>query len=170
MSCSRSLVRSLVRSAPTGPSTSALASFHVPRCQLALAEGGSAHICERRALPMRNAVRVARVDVPRCCSSHCLTAGYSASEGTGFFLTGHTQASRIMWALFATGILGLVAPPPRSVVVGAGPAGLATAIALAKRGWPDVQVFDRLPPPPALDDDSSWSDTARFYLIGIGGK
>jgi len=75
-----------------------------------------------------------------------------------------------MWALFATGILGLVAPPPRSVVVGAGPAGLATAIALAKRGWPDVQVFDRLPPPPALDDDSSWSDTARFYLIGIGGR
>ena len=66
--------------------------------------------------------------------------------------------------------LALVAPPPHSVVVGAGPAGLATAIALRKRGWPDVRVFDRLPPPPALDDAATWSDTARFYLIGIGGR
>ena len=61
------------------------------------------------------------------------------------------------------------APPESSVVVGAGPAGLATAIMLAKRGWQNVQVFDRLPAPPGLDDDV-WSDTARFYLIGIGGR
>ena len=71
--------------------------------------------------------------------------------------------------LFAL-VAGLVAPPPKSVVVGAGPAGLATAIALAKRGWPDVQVYDRLPPPPGLENNNAWSDTARFYLIGIGGR
>jgi len=66
--------------------------------------------------------------------------------------------------------LALVAPPTTTVVVGAGPAGLATAISLARRGWKDVQVIDRLPPPPALDDLETWSDTARFYLIGIGGR
>ena len=32
-----------------------------------------------------------------------------------------------------------------------------------------MQVFDRLPAPPSLDDEV-WSDTARFYLIGIGGR
>ena len=61
------------------------------------------------------------------------------------------------------------APPESSVVVGAGPAGLATAIMLSKRGWQNVQVIDRLPPPPSLDDEVG-SDTARFYLIGIGGR
>ena len=72
--------------------------------------------------------------------------------------------------LAATAIVALVAPPPSTVVVGAGPAGLATAIALANRGWPQITVLDRLRPPPPLDDVSSWSDTARFYLIGIGGR
>lgn len=54
--------------------------------------------------------------------------------------------------------------------MGAGPAGLATAILLAKRGWPNIEVVDRLPPPPLTDDTDTWSDTARFYLIGIGGR
>ena len=57
----RPLARSL---SSTGPSTPALASLHVPRCQLAVPDG-SAHICEGRALPIQ------RVDVPRCRSSHC---------------------------------------------------------------------------------------------------
>ena len=54
------------------------------------------------------------------------------------------------------------APPESSVVVGAGPAGLATAIMLSKRGWQNVQVIDRLPPPPSLDDDV-WSER-RYEL------
>eukprot|EP00966_Prymnesium_polylepis_P046244 1071098-Prymnesium_polylepis.1 len=66
--------------------------------------------------------------------------------------------------------LGLVAPPSNTLIVGAGPAGLSTAIALARRGYKNIEVVDRLPPPPALDDTDTWSDTARFYLIGIGGR
>ena len=33
-----------------------------------------------------------------------------------------------------------------------------------------MEVIDRLPPPPGVDDEGTWSDAARFYLIGIGGR
>lgn len=36
-------------------------------------------------------------------------------------------------------------------------------------GWL-AKVLDRLPPPPAVDDAAAWSDTARFYLIGINAR
>ena len=57
-----------------------------------------------------------------------------------------------------------------ATIIGAGPAGLATAIMLAKRGMNDIHVYDRLPAPAASDDASVWSDTAKFYLIGLGGR
>lgn len=57
-----------------------------------------------------------------------------------------------------------------TVIVGAGPTGLATSIMLARRGWTDIHVYDRLGPPPEPDDDQIWSDTARFYLVGLGGR
>jgi 2-polyprenyl-6-methoxyphenol hydroxylase-like FAD-dependent oxidoreductase len=75
-----------------------------------------------------------------------------------------------MLLIVAAGMLGLVAPPSSTVIVGAGPAGLATAISLARRGFENIRVVDRLPPPPALEDTEMWGDTARFYLIGIGGR
>ena len=57
-----------------------------------------------------------------------------------------------------------------ATIIGAGPAGLATAIMLAQRGMNDIHVYDRLPAPAASDDASVWSDTAKFYLIGLGGR
>ena len=31
-------------------------------------------------------------------------------------------------------------------------------------------MYERLPAPAASDDSSVWGDTARFYLIGLGGR
>uniref|UniRef100_A0A6U4L0R6 FAD-binding domain-containing protein n=1 Tax=Phaeomonas parva TaxID=124430 RepID=A0A6U4L0R6_9STRA len=62
------------------------------------------------------------------------------------------------------------APPKHAVVVGAGPTGLATAILLAKRGWQNVTVYDRLAPPPPPGDAEAWGDAERSYNIGINGR
>ena len=60
--------------------------------------------------------------------------------------------------------------PPSSIIVGGGPAGLATAIMLARRGWSNILVVDRLAPPPEPDDEAVFSDTSKFYLIGLGSR
>ena len=58
-----------------------------------------------------------------------------------------------------------------TIVCGAGPAGLLTAIMLAQK-FPNkkVSVFDRLGAPPSPTDDAVWSDVAKFYLIGLGAR
>ncbi|KAJ1444447.1 hypothetical protein M885DRAFT_552926 [Pelagophyceae sp. CCMP2097] len=70
----------------------------------------------------------------------------------------------------ASAASAMLAPPARSVVIGGGPSGLLTAISLRRRGFANVEVLDRLPPPPQLDDEAAWDDTARFYLIGLNGR
>ena len=60
-------------------------------------------------------------------------------------------------------------PPKKPVIVGSGPAGLACAIMLAKRGWSNIQVYDRLGEPPAITSDE-WKDAERSYLIGLNGR
>ena len=57
-------------------------------------------------------------------------------------------------------------------VVGGGPAGLASAIMLARRGYKDVQVFERLSMPAKPDDEGTWSDfeNERSYNIGVNGR
>mmetsp|Transcript_35322 Transcript_35322/g.56749 ORF Transcript_35322/g.56749 Transcript_35322/m.56749 type:complete len:570 (-) Transcript_35322:2874-4583(-) len=61
------------------------------------------------------------------------------------------------------------AAPSRTVVVGGGPAGLACAIMLARRGWTNIEVWERLPRPPA-PTAGEWGDPNRSYCIRISGR
>lgn len=58
------------------------------------------------------------------------------------------------------------------VIVGSGPTGLSTAIMLARRGYRNIKVFDRLPPPPSPNDSEQWSGflADRSYNIGLNGR
>lgn len=58
------------------------------------------------------------------------------------------------------------------VIIGGGPAGLASAIMLARRGYTNVKVYERLPAPSAPDDASVWNDfeAGRNYNIGVSGR
>jgi len=88
----------------------------------------------------------------------------------------------------------------KTTIIGGGPTGLTTAMMLAQKGWKDMygllmiyvvvclalelrtelhclvdiplssHVYDRLPEPPSPDDEAVWDDTARYYLIGLGGR
>ena len=58
---------------------------------------------------------------------------------------------------------------PKTAIIGGGPAGLTTAIALAKRGYRDITVYDKLTRPPASDSDE-WMNSERSYTIGLNGR
>ena len=54
----------------------------------------------------------------------------------------------------------------KPVIIGGGPAGLSTAIMLAKRGYTDIKVYERLPEYPRSNDVATW-ERLRSYVIGI---
>ena len=56
-----------------------------------------------------------------------------------------------------------------AAVVGAGPAGVCTAIMLARRGWGQITVYDALAAPPAADD-ATWGAGERSYQLGLNGR
>lgn len=59
--------------------------------------------------------------------------------------------------------------PPSTAIVGAGPTGLFTALVLARRGYQNITVYDRLARP---DDPSSpnWGNPYRSYNLGLGAR
>lgn len=59
--------------------------------------------------------------------------------------------------------------PASTAIVGGGPTGLAVALMLARRGYRNVCVYERLaePPPPASPE---WGNPERSYNLGIGGR
>ncbi|CAG9461447.1 unnamed protein product [Pedinophyceae sp. YPF-701] len=59
--------------------------------------------------------------------------------------------------------------PEKTAIVGGGPAGLATAIMLARRGWKNITVYDRLEAPPK-PGAKVWGNADRSYNLGINGR
>ena len=59
----------------------------------------------------------------------------------------------------------------QTVIVGSGPAGLATAIMLARAGVKGIKLYDQLNEPVAANESAYWSNYAadRSYLIGLNG-
>lgn len=60
---------------------------------------------------------------------------------------------------------------PSVSIIGGGPSGLSAAIMLARRGYTNIRVFERLPEP-MQPDDPRWTDfrQERSYCIGISGR
>eukprot|EP01041_Mallomonas_annulata_P003810 gene3810-7580_t len=58
-----------------------------------------------------------------------------------------------------------------TTVIGSGPAGLCTAIMLAKRGYSNIKLYDKLSEPPS-PNSTVWEDlnADRAYNIGINGR
>ncbi|CAM9148985.1 unnamed protein product, partial [Ectocarpus sp. 12 AP-2014] len=59
--------------------------------------------------------------------------------------------------------------PSSTAIIGGGPTGLAVALMLARRGYRDISVMERLnqPPPPS---SPKWDNAERSYNLGIGGR
>ena len=57
-----------------------------------------------------------------------------------------------------------------SVIVGAGPTGLVTAIMLARRGWKNVRVLEKRNKPEKANNADVWGDPQRSYNIGLSAR
>lgn len=65
-----------------------------------------------------------------------------------------------------------LSPSNSAVIVGSGPAGLTTAIMLARKGYTNIKLFDRLDEPPHPGDSKFWEDlnNDRSYCIGVTSR
>lgn len=59
--------------------------------------------------------------------------------------------------------------PKATAIVGAGPAGLFASLVLARRGYTNITVFDRLPRPPE-PSSAEWGNPLRSYNLGLGAR
>ena len=107
-------------------------------------------------------------------------SGGNPTVGGSVRLSRHTQLSAAMYKHMRIGSashqaarfgspIRAAASHQAAAVVGAGPAGLLTAIMLAQRGWTDVSVFDARAAPP-LPEDQLWGDGERSYQLGLNGR
>ncbi|CAK0838824.1 unnamed protein product [Prorocentrum cordatum] len=129
--------------------------------------------------PLRGAARhqaparSGRAAMSRLCGASAATATPGAAYAAGPPPQQRAAAAAARAAGIAAAPAGAAAAAaeggPSVAVVGAGPVGLLAAIALFRRGYRKVRVFDRLARP-APPDAASWGDAERSYNLGIGER
>ena len=101
-------------------------------------------------------------------------------DGTGLNLSLIQRASSVVARSNTTMVLSMMiaaaeedkdeAKAESSVIVGAGPTGLVTAIMLARRGWKNVRVLEKRNKPEKANNADVWGDPQRSYNIGLSAR
>ena len=101
-------------------------------------------------------------------------------DGTGLNIPLTQRASSVVARSKNTMVLSMMiaaaeedkdeAKAESSVIVGAGPTGLVTAIMLARRGWKNVRVLEKRNKPEKANNADVWGDPQRSYNIGLSAR
>jgi hypothetical protein len=113
-----------------------------------------------------------------CSNYHLVSTLFSSFNRLKAFNKINVVNPKGLWTLSTEGvasqekvsIFDAVSCP--TAIVGSGPAGLATAIMLARTGVKGIKLFDQLNEPIAANDSVYWGNYAadRSYLIGLNGN
>lgn len=119
------------------------------------------HSINNRKMAARTRARAAALLLLALASTACCTAFLLPTPTT---TTTSRLASSLLRLHAATTASSLsTSLPPSTAIIGAGPTGLFTALVLARRGYSNITVYDRLPRP----DDPASPNWGNPYVLAL---